>query len=67
VRRLSTLRGTPATASEVPKSVELEHRIARLEMLVKGLREDLAVRQRKEAAIQAQLDHLTARIKEQQL
>jgi uncharacterized coiled-coil protein SlyX len=43
--------------------LELEARIARLELLVKGLREELAVRQRHEAAIQAQLDHLAARFK----
>ena len=61
------LRLTPATVSEVPKPVELEHRITRLELLVKELREDLAIRQRTETAIQAQLDHLTARFKEHQL
>jgi hypothetical protein len=66
-RRQSTLRRIPATAPEVPKSVELEARIARLELMVKGLREDLAIRQRNESAIQAQLDHLAARIKEARL
>jgi uncharacterized coiled-coil protein SlyX len=66
-RRHSTLRRIAATATELPKSLELEARIARLELLVKGLREDLAARQRNEAALQAQLDHLAARLREERL
>jgi uncharacterized coiled-coil protein SlyX len=67
-RRRSTARPTRATASDAsdaPKSVELEARIGRLEYLVNGLREELAIRQRREAALQAELDHLWARVKQQ--
>jgi uncharacterized coiled-coil protein SlyX len=45
--------------------VELESRIGRLEYLVNGLREELAIRQRREAALQAELDHLWARVRQQ--
>jgi hypothetical protein len=62
-RRHSTLRPHLATAAEAPKSVELESRIGRLELIVKGLQEELAIRQRREAAMQAQLDHMWARMK----
>jgi len=50
-------------AAETSKSVELETRIARLESITKGLQQELALRQRREVAIQAELDHLLARIK----
>jgi uncharacterized coiled-coil protein SlyX len=62
-RRFSSIPRTRPTAAEVPKSVELESRIARLELLLKGVREELAARQRTEAALKAELDHLWARIK----
>ena len=62
-RRHSTLRPVRGTAAEISKSVELETRIARLESITKGLQQELALRQRREVAIQAELDHLWARIK----
>jgi uncharacterized coiled-coil protein SlyX len=62
-RRRSTMPPIRATASEMSKSVELESRIGRLESLVKGLQEELAIRQRREIAMQAQLDHLWDRVK----
>jgi hypothetical protein len=62
-RRYSTERPSPETAADLPKSVELESRISRLELLTKGLQEEMAIRQRREAAMQAELDHLWARIK----
>jgi uncharacterized coiled-coil protein SlyX len=64
-RRRSTARQIRATASDAAKSVELESRIGRLEYLVNGLREELALRQRRETAMQAELDHLWARVKQQ--
>jgi hypothetical protein len=64
-RRRSTARPIRATASDAPKSVEPESRIGRLEYLVNGLREELAIRQRREAALQAELDHLWAHVKQQ--
>jgi len=62
-RRDSTVRPARGTAAETSKSVELETRIARLESITKGLQQELALRQRREVAIQAELDHLLARIK----
>ena len=51
------------TAAETSKSVELETRIARLESITKSLQEELALRQRREVTMRAELDHLWARIK----
>ena len=62
-RRDSTVRPARGMAAETSKSVELETRIARLESITKGLQQELALRQRREVAIQAELDHLLARIK----
>jgi hypothetical protein len=67
-RRRSTarpIRATASDASDASKSVELESRIGRLEYLVNGLREELAIRQRRETALRAELDHLWARVKQQ--
>ena len=54
---------TDATTVLGSKTVELEARIGRLETLVKGLLEEQAVQLRREAAMQAQLDHLWGRLK----
>ena len=62
--RRSSARSVRETASDAPKSVELESRIGRLEYLVNGMREELALRQRREVAMQAELDHLWARVKQ---
>jgi hypothetical protein len=62
-RRHSTVRPIRHTATEVPKSAELESRIGRLEVLVKALQEELAMRQRREVAMQAERDHVWARAK----
>jgi hypothetical protein len=60
-RRRSTLRLPRATAFEVPKSVELEHRIGRLELLIKDLHDENAALKKRVSALQAQLDHVAAR------
>jgi len=63
-RRYSTARPTRATAGDGSKSVELESRISRLEALVNELREQLALLQRASVSRQAELDHLSAILKE---
>jgi uncharacterized coiled-coil protein SlyX len=63
-RRLSNARSNRRIPPpEGSKSLELESRIGRLESLVKGLREDIAMRQRREAMLRAEFDHLVERIK----
>jgi uncharacterized coiled-coil protein SlyX len=62
-RRHLTARPARSAASDTSKSIELESRIGRLEVLVKGLQEELAIRQRHEVTMQAELDHLWARLK----
>jgi hypothetical protein len=59
----STARPVRGTAAELPKSLELEDRLSRLELVVKELREELVVRRAREIAMQAELDHLWARVK----
>jgi len=49
----------------VPKSVELEHRLSRLELVVKQLVETLASEHRQNSAMQAQLDHILAKLNPQ--
>ncbi len=66
-RRRSTLeRCTRGTASELaqnaPKSIELELRVARLELAIKEICESVAVLTKRTVAVQAQLDHLDARL-----
>jgi hypothetical protein len=63
-RRRSTVKPTRATAAEFPqpKSLELENRVARLEILVKDIRVAQDRTDKRLSAIQAQLDHLAARI-----
>lgn len=62
-RQPSTVRLLRNLAADGSKSLELEARIGRLELLVRGLQEELAIRQRHEVSLQAQLDYLLARIK----
>jgi hypothetical protein len=62
-RRHFTLRPLREMATDAQKSAELESRIGRLELLTKALQEELAIRQRREIAMQAELDHLWARMK----
>jgi hypothetical protein len=59
----STVRLLRNLAADGSKSLELEARIGRLELLVRGLQDELAMRQRHEVSLQAQLDHLLARVK----
>jgi hypothetical protein len=61
-RRRSTIPFLPDTAAEVPKSIELELRIARLELYVKDLTEQIDLQAKRTVALQAQLDHFLARI-----
>jgi uncharacterized coiled-coil protein SlyX len=62
-RRQSTIRAFRAAAHEVPpKSIELEQRISRLELLVDGLAKTIATQSTRISAMQAQLDHLTAKL-----
>ncbi len=46
----------------VPKSVELEFRVSRIEGDMKDLREMLEVLTKRVVALQAQMDHLLARL-----
>lgn len=62
-RRRSSTRVPPTTASELqlPKTVELEQRIARLELKLLRTREELDDARQRMAALQAQIDYLSAR------
>src|SRR5262245_27680199 len=55
-RRHSTKHPSRVIADPQPP-VELELRVARLEILVKGLREEIAMCRRHRAAMRAELDH----------
>jgi len=61
-RRLSSVPRVRDTAAEVPKSIELEQRIGRIELKLKELLQQLELQTKRSAAIQAQLDHLSARL-----
>lgn len=63
VRRRSSTRVPPTTARELrlPKTVELEQRIARVELKLQRTREQLDEARQRVAALQAQLDHLSAK------
>jgi uncharacterized coiled-coil protein SlyX len=61
-RRRSTLPRIAITASDVSKSVELETRVGRVEVTIKQLGETVATIERRMFAIQAQLDHIAARL-----
>jgi len=50
------------TANEVPKSWELEQRVARLELQIRDVQSALTLQAKRTIAMQAQLDHLIARL-----
>jgi uncharacterized small protein (DUF1192 family) len=62
-RRRFATPAPPATANELqlPKTVELEQRIARLELKLQRTCEELDEARQRVASLQAQLDHLAAR------
>ena len=64
-RRRSTVRRLRSHARDagVPKSVELEHRLSRLELAMKGVRDSLDLFEKRMIALQAQLDHIAARLR----
>jgi hypothetical protein len=51
-----------ANADEVPKSWELEQRVARLEIQIRDVQSALNLQAKRTIAMQAQLDHLIARL-----
>jgi hypothetical protein len=61
-RRQSSIRTRTAVARDVSKSVELEQRISRLEMRIRDLQGTLELQSKRAIALQAQLDHLMARL-----
>jgi len=61
-RRRSTIRTVRATAMEVAKNIELEIRVARVEAILQDMREALDLLSKRAAAVQAQLDHVNARV-----
>jgi hypothetical protein len=61
-RRHSTVPPTRDTAAEVSKSLELEQRIARIEIQVNELLVRLELQSKRSVALQAQVDHLLARL-----
>jgi hypothetical protein len=61
----STITSTRTTANELPffpKTLELEHRVAKLEARLNDLLAGSDALNKRLVAIQAQLDHLVARI-----
>jgi len=60
-KRQTTIRLFRATADEVPKSWELEQRVARLELALRALQASLDLQTKRTIALQAELDHLIAR------
>ena len=62
-RRRSSTAHPRSTAHElqVPKTVELEQRIARVELKLDHAREQLDVTRQRLVSLQAQLDHLFAK------
>ena len=50
-----------ANADDVPKSWELEQRVARLELTLRHLQASLDLQTKRTIALQAELDHLIAR------
>jgi hypothetical protein len=64
-RRSSSIHSRRYTAGELPvppKSIELETRIARLELVLTDLRRTMEVLTKRTAALQAELDHLSAKL-----
>jgi SpoU rRNA methylase family enzyme len=60
--RRSSIPTRRAIANEAPKALELETRVGRLEVLLKDIRDAIEVLKSRTVAIQAQLDHLDARV-----
>ena len=60
-RETTISRFSRVTANEVPKSWELEQRVARLEIRIKDLQAALDLQTKRNVALQAQFDHLVAR------
>jgi hypothetical protein len=61
-RRHSTLPRNRDAAPDLQKSLELESRIGRIEIFLDDLDDRMIVMERRTLAIQAQLDHLLARL-----
>ena len=61
-RRQSTLPRHRDAAPDLQKSLELETRIGRVEVALDDLSDRMIVMERRTLAIQAQLDHLLARL-----
>jgi uncharacterized coiled-coil protein SlyX len=61
-RRHSTLPRNRDAAPDLEKSLELETRIGRVELTLDDLCDRMIVMERRTAAIQAELDHLLARL-----
>jgi hypothetical protein len=63
-RRHSTIKPIPVTADDFSdlKSLELEQRLARIEVLMESLRTAMDVLMKRTTSLQAEVDHLSARI-----
>jgi hypothetical protein len=63
-RRRSTITSTRDIAAELRpvKSLELETRVARLEMLIEQVRDTQNVTSKRLFALQARLDHIASRL-----
>jgi len=64
-RRISSIHSGRASAHEVssaPKTVELEIRVARLELLHRETKDALETLSKRTIALKAQLDHLLAKL-----
>jgi hypothetical protein len=61
-RRDSTIRSIRTIAIGIPKSLELEQRVARVELLIQHLQNALDLQAKLTIALQAQLDHIDARL-----
>ena len=62
-RRQSSTHQPRSAAKEHPKSIELEQRIARMEIAVTRLTEWMETLNTRFVALQAHLDHVSARIR----
>jgi len=63
--RRSTVRNVRASAPEFSKSFELEQRLGRVEVQLKDVVATIDALNKRTIAMQAQLDHLTARLTRQ--
>jgi hypothetical protein len=62
LRRNSTIPSIRTIAIGIPKSLELEQRVARVELLIQRLQTALDLQAKLTIALQAQLDHIDARL-----